>query len=327
MTPLRPRHVEYATRILLSSQSSRSDSSPLAPIQSGGDRAPLFLVLGIGSDVHYFDALVRHLPATQPVYGLRGPGLHLPPGSSPSIESIAATYADVMRQVHPDGPYLLAAYSAGGIVAYELAQRLLAGGHRVALLAMIDAAVPPELPHPAARRRQWTPVRLLRFARNLGWWMAEDLGASRPADIVIRARSKARILRAWMRRHFSPSWGGLLEPDIRDRLGVPQLPENYVPWLEAFLDAIARYRAQPYPGGIVVLRARAQPLAGNVTHDQGWGLLARGPVVVRVIAGAHDNILREPRVRPLAAALTSAIDAGVSEVVSQVGSHSRTFAD
>lgn len=311
MTALRPRHFEYAARLLLSSNES-SDRSLLVPIRPDGDRAPLFLVHGIGGEVRGFDALVRHLPPAQPVYGLRGRGPDLPPRSSLTIESMAATYAEAMRRVHPGGPYQVAAYSAGGILAYEVAQQLLAGGDRVALLAMIDAEVPPELPQQANRRRHWTPAEALRFTKNLAWWIVDDLLASNAADLLMRARSKARVLRARLHRDGPLVRGGRDQVDIRDRLGVPRLSERYVPWLEAYLDAIEHYEPQPYPGRIVVLRTRTRPLFGSLTHDRGWGALAQTSVDVRVIAGDHANILREPRVRLLAAALTSAMNEGSS---------------
>jgi thioesterase domain-containing protein len=261
----------------------------------------LFVVGGIGGDVVGFDALIRHLPPAQPVYGLQGPGLDLPLGASLRIESMAATCADAMRQVHPGGPYLVASYSAGDILAYEVGQQLLAGGKHVALLAIIDA----QAPQPCTRRLRFTPAEALRFAKNMAWWIVDDLLASNAADLLVRTRSKARLLRAWTRRiiHRSREQG-----DIRDRLGTPRLPERYVPWLEAYLDARERYRPQPYRGRIVLLRARTRPLFGNLARDNGWGAIAQGRVDVRVIAGDHGNILREPRVRLLAEALTNAMD-------------------
>jgi thioesterase domain-containing protein len=302
MTFVRPRHLEYAERLLLSGKGSRSDWPPLVPIRPHGDRAPLFVVGGIGGDVGGFDALVRHLPPAQPVYGLRGPGPDLPLGSSLRIESMAATCADAMRQVHPVGPYLVAAYSAGDILAYEVAQQLLAGGHPVALLAIIDA----QAPQPVTRR--YTPAEALRFAKNVACWIVDDLLASNAAALLIRARSQARLLRAWSRRILHRSGE---QADIRDRLGAPRLPARYVPWLEAYLGARDRYDAQPFRGRIVLLRARTRPLFGNLAHDNGWGVFAQGRVDVHVIAGDHGNILREPRVRLLAAALTNAMDEAI----------------
>lgn len=285
-----------------------SDRSPLVPLQPDGDRAPLFLFPGIGGEFFSLAALVRHLHPAQPVYGLRGQGPDLPPGSSLVIESMAAIYVDAIRQVQPAGPYLMAAYSAGCMLAYEAAQQLLAGGGQIVLLAMIDAEVPREIV-PLVR---WAPAWVLRFPRNLAFWIVDDLLASNTADLLVRARSKIRLVRAWTRRDAPGVPGGGPQSDVRDRLGVPLLPERYAPWIEAFLDALGRYHPRPYPGRIVLLSARTQPLFGNLARDKGWGAFAQDGVDVRVIAGDHANILREPRVRLLAAALTRAADEAAS---------------
>ena len=43
-----------------------------------------------------------------------------------------------MRTAQPTGPYLIAGFSSGGVVAYEMAQQLAAAGEQVALLALLD---------------------------------------------------------------------------------------------------------------------------------------------------------------------------------------------
>jgi thioesterase domain-containing protein len=66
---------------------------------------------------------------------------------------------------------------------------------------------------------------------------------------------------------------------------------------------LATYTAREYFGPITLIRARTQPLASWLAHDLGWGRLAKGGLDIRMIPGAHDNILTEPRVRVLAAHL------------------------
>src|SRR5204862_5284299 len=136
-----------------------------------------------------------------------------------------------IRRACPRGPYLVAGYSAGGILAYEVAQQLFAGGGHVALLAMIDAEVPPELPRERTARRRRTPAEVFRFAKNVGWWILDDLRTSTAADLILRARSKARVLRGLLHRDAPLERGARKQVDIRDRLGVPRFPDNLVPWL------------------------------------------------------------------------------------------------
>ncbi len=61
------------------------------------------------------------------------------------IESLAAEYVQKVRDLQPEGPYLLGGYGASGIVAYEMARQLTSQGARVAFLAILHTRL---LPHP-----------------------------------------------------------------------------------------------------------------------------------------------------------------------------------
>ncbi len=47
-----------------------------------------------------------------------------------------------MRRAQSDGPYLIAGFSSGGVVAYEIAQQLARAGEHVAMLALLDSYAP-----------------------------------------------------------------------------------------------------------------------------------------------------------------------------------------
>jgi len=49
---------------------------------------------------------------------------------------LAVHYVDEIRTVQSEGPYLLGGVCSGSIVAFEMAQQLMAQGQRVALLAL-----------------------------------------------------------------------------------------------------------------------------------------------------------------------------------------------
>ena len=44
-----------------------------------------------------------------------------------------------MRAIQPRGPYYLAGYSCGGVLAFEIAQQLTDQGEKVATLALLDS--------------------------------------------------------------------------------------------------------------------------------------------------------------------------------------------
>ena len=115
----------------------------LVPLKPGeAKRAPLFLIQPAGGTVFTYRALAEGLPRELPIYGIRASGLG--PGELllSEIKTIAACCLAQMRSVQAHGPYLIGGHSAGGVVAYEVAQQCLAAGEKVELLVLIDAPAP-----------------------------------------------------------------------------------------------------------------------------------------------------------------------------------------
>ena len=108
------------------------------PAAAAPGLAPLFFVHGLGGHVAAFLPLARGLADGRAVYGLQGLGLD--PGLAPQerIADMAAFYLEEIRQVQPQGPYLLAGWSMGGMIALEMARRLAATGRRVPLVLLLD---------------------------------------------------------------------------------------------------------------------------------------------------------------------------------------------
>ena len=82
--------------------------------------------------------LAQHLGPDQPFYALQSRGLN---GEAPhkTIEEMATHYLKEIRQLQPEGPYLIGGRSLGGMIAYEMACQLRADGEEVALVALLDS--------------------------------------------------------------------------------------------------------------------------------------------------------------------------------------------
>ncbi|MCB1906474.1 MAG: amino acid adenylation domain-containing protein [Rhodocyclaceae bacterium] len=133
-------------------------SEALVPIKSGS-RAPLFVVHTMGGNLFHYFHLARHLDAEQTVFGLQAHGVFGAGKPDRSIEAIAEKCIASMRLAQPEGPYRIAGFSSGGVVAYEIAQQLREQGRHVALLALLDTYSP----QPAdARLRIANAAALLR---------------------------------------------------------------------------------------------------------------------------------------------------------------------
>jgi acetoacetyl-CoA synthetase len=110
-------------------------------LKSGSASMPLFIVPGFGGSVMELYALARLLRTEPAVYGIRASGSE--PGEMvyDRVEDMARAYLAAIREIQPQGPYMIAGYSFGGLVAYEMAQHLASEGERLALLVLLDTTV------------------------------------------------------------------------------------------------------------------------------------------------------------------------------------------
>jgi thioesterase domain-containing protein len=107
-----------------------------------GTAPPLFFA---HAPLGHFDvsALAKHINDNIPVYIPPGEPTDRPPRRT--VEGLAMRMVEMIRAVQPDGPYRIAGYSSGGILAYEIAVQLIASDQEVAFIGLIDASYRPGL--------------------------------------------------------------------------------------------------------------------------------------------------------------------------------------
>ena len=241
----------------------------LIRLRPGNPSAPLFCIHGLGGHVAGLVPLARGLKTPRAVYALQAQGLE--PDSVPHdrIEAMAAAYFAEIRAVQPRGPYLLAGWSLGGIIALETARQAAAAGQTVALVALLDT------------------------------WLSLDDSQTRSLD--------DRVIMEWLEAHLPISASELRQLPLRrrwqsvaeqaQRAEGPMVPEirRMAATCVAHLEAAERYVLQPYDGRVVLLR----PGDGRETLQRRWHeLFAR--LEVETVAGNHYTMLRKPEVDVLA---------------------------
>jgi thioesterase domain-containing protein len=119
------------------------------PMRVGGDGPLLFCAHPmIGLSWAYL-ALLPHVDARYPLYGLQARGLRRPEPLPASMTEMAQDYADQIRKVQPAGPYHLFGWSLGGNIAFAIAEELERRGEQIGLLVILDSnlsdidAIPP----------------------------------------------------------------------------------------------------------------------------------------------------------------------------------------
>lgn len=125
-------------------QEYRSKSVLLQGRPAPGRPALFLLPDGAGSLFSYIN--LPSLPSGLAVYGLDSPFHNNPADYTIAFEEVAAIYMQEIRNLQPQGPYLLGGWSLGGIHAYETARQLIEQGETITSLIMVDSPCPGTLP-------------------------------------------------------------------------------------------------------------------------------------------------------------------------------------
>jgi len=249
-------------------------SSSLVALRAEGSRPPLFCVHGGGGNLMTYRALADRLGDDQPLYGLQLFGAPARRAIG-SMERLAALYVDEIRRVQPRGPHLLAGYSFGGAVAFEMARQLAAAGDGPALVVLIDTVAPDAVRARSAHH----PIRRWRAqARNEWKWLTWRL--------------------AWTRwsvaRRVSPKVAGSTWKIHEKQGGLTKR-------------AMFRYHPGHYDGRVLLLRSEDAAYA-----DRGWAPLLGQTLEVVAVPGVHVTVLSPPFVDVLAERLAAALAAAVA---------------
>lgn len=129
---------------------------PVVVLNAHGSRTPLWLIHpGVG-EVLVFLNLAKFIP-DRPVYALRARGFSENEQFFEDIPEITSIYLLHIKQKQPQGPYAIAGYSFGAMLAFEITKCLEAQSDEVKFLGCFDLP-----PHIKSRMRQldWIEVAL-----------------------------------------------------------------------------------------------------------------------------------------------------------------------
>ena len=136
---------EAPTIAALAARLSRpSQTVPAHAIVMRPGQQKLFLVHPIGGGIAAYRPLVQALPDHVGAVAFQAAGLDDDAAPCDSLPAMASRYVSELLQIQPVGPYQLAGWSMGGLVAFEMALQLQHRGHEVSLLALLDAPAPSE---------------------------------------------------------------------------------------------------------------------------------------------------------------------------------------
>lgn len=256
------------------------------PGEPDASRPPLFCIHVLGRGLKFYRPMMKYLDPRQPVYGL---STHITEEgfASQGVEALADHYLQQIRLVQPQGPYHLAGISFGGLVAYDIAQKLLAQGQEVAFLGLLDtrlSAALHALPQKAKFSEHWQHLSTQGVQYLFG--KAQEWVHGKSQNVFANVQTCYTHL-------------GI---KICRSLGRP-LPEDWQDLLyeEENLQLTDTYTPERYPGSITLFKALDQGLGVGILLEPelGWRDLVQGDLIVHEVPGDHLGMLKEPSARIL----------------------------
>jgi acyl-CoA synthetase (AMP-forming)/AMP-acid ligase II/thioesterase domain-containing protein len=118
------------------------DYNPVVTLQPEGDKPPLWLIHpGVG-EVLVFLPLAKHI-TDRPLHALRARGFNFNELPFTSLDETITCYVNTIKRRQPSGPYAIAGYSYGGMLAFEVTKRLELSGNEVRFCGSLN--LPPHI--------------------------------------------------------------------------------------------------------------------------------------------------------------------------------------
>lgn len=177
------------------------------------------------------------------------------------LEEFARIYVQKVLNIQPDGPYILAGYSIGGLIAFEMASQLKAMGKDVARLILLDTKSSTLHGRRQYHNRQfkWNESKIVKFIRKI---------------------SKYTIVRMYR------------------TLNKP-VPRSLMPFflMERYRKARKAYTVKPYEGRVLLIRSTRNNFKDKAL---GWKAHLTGSFEIAEIDTDHHHITIPPAVEEVA---------------------------
>src|SRR6185312_11662399 len=255
--------------------------SPLVRLKSGVGE-PLFIVHGIGGNVLELFKLGQSLDTPRPVYAIQARGVDGSEEPHDNVGDMVDYYVAHLRSVQPRGPYFLAGYSFGGIIAIDMARRFQAKGDKVPLVALIDSYA-----HPAT-----FPKKLRQFVRvgvSINQFRTKPFGEALRANWnKLKNRSGVALPTPMIMADFPEDGTGTALRNVH----------------VAAFKALCDYQPRHYLGPVEFFKPTTSIFP--IAPKRVWGDLIEGGLAVHDVPGDHGSMVRS-EVAGLAHAMSLAL--------------------
>lgn len=255
-------------------------------------KPPLILLHGADGAVMFYREFSRRLNTDRAIFAIEAPFLGNPEeGFGETVEAVATGYVDQLVQLQSEGPYVIAGYSYGGVVAYAMTVELESRGQTVENLIVFDIGNP-------ARVEYRTAIKRLQ-----AFWKAQDESTSssfrktlrlgRRTTKALKDRATREIEHRLAARQKDTEIDSAFWRHKKARKLHMEMEERYVP---VSISA---------PLGVVIAKGNSSKF--KLDQYMGWGDVASDISTVH-IEGSHLELFDEPWLKGIVDATTKLLD-------------------
>ncbi len=263
---------------------------------------PLFFIHVLGTGLKFCRPLVKYLGPERPIYGLSIHLLDKQPQVRNRVEDLARFYIREVKEIYPDGPYLLIGFSFGGLVAFEMARQMRLNGDDIRFVALLDSMLSSGYKKMDAKSRlikhheQWQSQGVSYLAKKV-------FSKMKYKWLVFKQKVNHLYLQTLIRYYKFTGRAGFMSVALKE----------FAAW-NANKEASQHYVPEAYPGKITLFRSHERAIEFNSCIDPqfGWGDVSLGGLEIIDCLGNHVGILEEPYVKTVAKKLRHAIDRALS---------------
>jgi arthrofactin-type cyclic lipopeptide synthetase C len=266
-------------------------------VREGSD-TPLFFVHDGAGELAYLPLLASHIHSEIPIYGL--PAQSADETAKRTMEVMAMRMVRMVRTVQPVGPYRLAGWSFGGVLAYEIATQLIGADEKVEFIGLLDSTYLAGIKDPAGPIPKFNEKDLLVSMMQHHPALNQDENVQRAVS-ELQSSSATMDFTAIVRRLQELS----LTPENWKHLPLAQIQQSLTR-VHSCMVANSGYSAQRIAVPITLFVSDDHPSVPL----RGWNAaLPSARICVKRIPGTHLSMLSVPNVEILGQALTQAIRA------------------
>jgi thioesterase domain-containing protein/acyl carrier protein len=267
---------------------SKRQVAPIT-IHRGLGNTEVFLFHGGDGGSLPFLPLTRFMDPHASIFAFEHPALHdWEEDPESSVTELADRYTDALLMRTVSGPYIIAGWSFGGLVAHEVAHRLIDQGKEVGLLALLDSYLPIQGSKPAS---EGTLMR--KFLR--GWGVIDTVIDSHFDETVhFTEAASVRLIQQCIRDSVTKTRA------VSDQL----IERQFQVYRNAVLAARGYVPRRGYPGRITQFRALESIRAGAL----GWESVEASQLEIFDVPGDHYSMLLDPNVAGLGQMINERLD-------------------